>query len=200
MLFRSVSLATGALCEAMLPHLLQLAADAGDAILHAAAVGFELGFTVTPHADAARLPGQVTPEARQPREEMLKLREFNLELAFAGAGALGEDVENERGAVEHLAFEDFLEIAALSGGKFIVENDGIDFFAAAVGGEFVRLAAADEGAGDGRVEFLRAIPDDLSAGAGGQLLQFCEGILEIPGRAGIELKADEENSLRGFAG
>jgi hypothetical protein len=46
---------------------------------------------------------------------MLELREFNLHLALARAGALREDVEDERGAVENFALEDFFEVAALRG-------------------------------------------------------------------------------------
>ena len=96
---------------------LQFAADSGNAILDAAAVGFQLRFTVTAHADAAFLPGQVAPEPGQPREQMLQLRQFDLQLAFAGAGALGEDIENQRGAIEHLALENRFQIAALGGGS-----------------------------------------------------------------------------------
>ena len=67
----------------------QFARDSGDAVLHPAAVGFQLRFAfTTAHADAAFLPRQVAPETRQPRQQMLQLREFDLEFAFPGAGAL----------------------------------------------------------------------------------------------------------------
>ena len=46
---------------------------------------------------------------------MLQLREFHLELAFAGPGALGKDVEDQRRAVEDLAIEQRFEVAALGG-------------------------------------------------------------------------------------
>ena len=85
-----------ALGRALPAHHLQFARDAGDAILHPAAVGFQLRFTFTaPHADAALLPRQVAPEPRQPRQQMLQLRQLDLQLALPCAGALSEDVENE---------------------------------------------------------------------------------------------------------
>ena len=37
---------------------------------------------------------------------MLKLGEFNLEFAFAGAGALTEDIQDERCAIQDFALED----------------------------------------------------------------------------------------------
>ena len=89
---------------------------------------------------------------------MLKLRQFDLQLAFLRAGALREDIEDQRGAVENLAIEDVFQVAALRGGKFVVENDGVHVVPLAIRGEFVRLAAADERGGIGRFQFLRAVP------------------------------------------
>ncbi len=68
-----------------------------------------------PQADAAGLPREVSPEPRQPRQQMLELRQLDLQLAFASAGAPGEDVEDQRRAVEDLAVEDAFEITALRG-------------------------------------------------------------------------------------
>ena len=42
----------------------EFAGDPGDSTLDAAAIGFELGFAVTSHPDAALLAGQVAPEPR----------------------------------------------------------------------------------------------------------------------------------------
>jgi len=44
----------------------------------------------------------VAPLAGESRQEVLVLRELNLEAAFARLGAFGEDVEDKRGAVEDL--------------------------------------------------------------------------------------------------
>src|SRR5207344_121719 len=92
------------------------------------------------HADAARLSRQVTPKARQSRQQMLQLRQLNLQLAFPRAGALREDVEDQRGAVENFGAEDFFQVAALRGGKFIVEDDRVHIQPAAKVRELPGLA------------------------------------------------------------
>ena len=112
-----------ALNPALLPHRFQFARNFRDAILHPAAVGFQLRFAfAAAHADAAFLPRQVAPKPREPRQQMLKLRQLDLQLAFARAGALREDVENQRRAVENFAVENFFEVAALRRRKVVVEN------------------------------------------------------------------------------
>src|SRR6266700_8327412 len=95
------SVALGGPCP---PHHLQVPRNAGDAVLHPAAVGFQLRLAFAPaHPNSALLPGQVAPEPRQARQQMLELRQFDLQLAFSRAGALGENIEDERGAIENLA-------------------------------------------------------------------------------------------------
>jgi len=131
---------------------------------------------------------------------VLKLRQFNLEFAFAGAGALGENIENERSAIEHLALENGFKIPALGGREVVVKDDRVHFVLPAVSGEFIRLAAADEGAGHRNVQFLRSIANDLAASGGSQLFEFGEGILKVPSGACLEFEADKEDSLRCPAG
>ena len=64
---------------ALAAHHFQLLANARDAVLDAAAVGFQLGFAfAAAHADAALLPGQVAPKPVQSRQQMLELRKFDL--------------------------------------------------------------------------------------------------------------------------
>jgi hypothetical protein len=120
------------------------------------------------------LAGQVAPEAGEAREEMLQLGQFDLELAFAGPGSLGENIKDERGAVENLAIEDPFEVAALGGGKFLVEDDGVDVGPAAMLGELIGFAFADEGGGARGGQFLDSVAYDFAAGSGGQLRQFFE--------------------------
>ena len=63
---------------------------------------------------------------------MLQLRQLNLKLAFARPGALREDVENQRRAIEHFALENLFQVAALRGRKFVVKDDRIDILAPAM--------------------------------------------------------------------
>jgi hypothetical protein len=56
---------------------------------------------------------------------MLKLRQFDLQLAFGTGCALGKDVENQTGSVDHTTFEFALKIPFLGRRQFMVENHQI---------------------------------------------------------------------------
>ena len=129
---------------------------------------------------------------------MLELREFDLQFAFFAAGALRENIENERSAIQNFAAENFFEIAALRGRKFVVENDCIDILFATIVGELLRLAAADESRRDRRLQFLRAIADDIRACASGEFVEFIHGIAQFKTGARFEFEADEENPFGAF--
>ena len=59
-----------------------------------------------PPADPATgLPGQRLTPAAQPRQQVLQLGQLDLRLALPAAGVLGEDVEDQRGAVDDLDLE-----------------------------------------------------------------------------------------------
>jgi len=111
---------------------------------------------------------------------MLKLRQFDLQFSFFGPGALSKNVENQRSAVEDLAVENPLQIAALRGRKFVIEDDGIDVLLATKISELVGFARADECPGDWRFQLLCAVADDFSTGGGSQFLEFGERILKLP--------------------
>lgn len=117
---------------------------------------------------------------------MLELRQLDLELAFARAGALGKNIENQRGAIEHLAVKDFFQVAALGGREFVIEDDRIDIGLPAVGGEDIGFAFADERGGAGGGHFLDAIAHDLAAGSCGQLRKLGQGIVGIPALLGFK--------------
>ena len=53
---------------------------------------------------------------------MFKLRQFDLQLAFMVFGALGEDIQNQTGAINHAALETLLQITLLSGRKVVIED------------------------------------------------------------------------------
>ena len=166
-----------ALRRALPAHDLQFSRDARDAVLHPAAVGFQLRFTLAAaHPDAAFLPRQVAPETRQARQQVLQLRQLDLKLALAGARALREDVQNERGAVEHLAVEGLLQVAALGRGKLVVEDDRVYIGAVAVRGKLVRLAFADVGSRARGSHLLNAIPHYLCPGGRGKLRKLLQRI------------------------
>ena len=190
------ALAAGALGFALAADGIEVADDTVDAFLGFAAVGFELGFTfAAAHADAAGLAGKVGPEAGEAGQQVLELGKLDLEFAFAGAGALGKDIKDEGGAVQDLALEGFFEVAGLGGGKFVVEDDGIDVVIAAELGEFGGFAFADVGGGVGVFEFLGGGAGDFTAGGLGEFGELLEGFLNIGVGGGFEFHADEEDAF-----
>ena len=66
------------------------------------------------------------PHPSQAREEILQLREFNLQPAFATACALRENVEDQLCPIENFPREQIFEIATLCRRKLIVKNNGSD--------------------------------------------------------------------------
>jgi hypothetical protein len=194
-----VPLPSFSLRSSLAAHSLEFDPDSINPLLDFAAVGFELGFAfATTHADAAFLSGKVTPESGQAWKQVLELSQFHLELAFPGASTAGKNVEDKGSPIENLAFEDGLERPALGRRQFVIKDDGIDIIGAAKLGEFSGLAGANERAGHGRLEFLRAAPNDLATGSSCQFFEFGHGILNVPGRAILEFGADEKDALGRF--
>src|SRR5690606_5898750 len=108
---------------------LELAAQLGHALADAAPVELDLGLTGAAAADAdtaggpaADLPGQVAAPAAQPRQEVLQLGQLDLRLALAALGVLGEDVEDQRGAVDDLDLDDVFELTQLARGQLAVAD------------------------------------------------------------------------------
>ena len=104
----------------------QALAQLRDALADAPPVDLELRLARAAGADAAAaLRDRCVHCARQARQKVLELRQLDLQLALEGAGALREDVEDERAAVDDLAAERLLEVALLRGRERIVEDDDV---------------------------------------------------------------------------
>ena len=93
-----------------------------------AAVGLKLRFAGALRADGAlarraRLTLQMRPHTDQARQQVLILRELDLKSALFCLRPLGENVENQPAAVEHLHAELFAQNAHLRGREVIVEDD-----------------------------------------------------------------------------
>src|SRR5690606_22251572 len=129
---------------ALAANLLQALLDLADANAQQATVGFQLGFTRATQADTAFLALQVGPAAHQTRAHVFQLSQFDLQLAFMGAGALREDIKNQTGSIEHAAFERTLEVALLAGCQGVVENDQLDLVVLDEIMQLFDLAAADQ--------------------------------------------------------
>ncbi len=126
----------------------QLLFDAGDALRDDAAVGLDLGFTgATQKSKTAALPLEVGPRPHQAAALIGQVREFDLEGAFAGAGALPEYFENEAGTVEHLGVPGPLQVALLHRGERAIHHHQTGVEAFHQTGELLYLAFSDEGRG-----------------------------------------------------
>jgi len=182
--------ALGAVLGALAAHFFQFPPELGDALVDPPAVNLELGFAGAAQADAAGaaaaggaagLAGQVRPLAGEARLAVLVLGQLHLQRALAGAGVLGEDVQDQRGAIHDddvVAVEGFLQLALVAGRKLVVEDEHVEVQRALPGLQLLHLAGADEGLGVGGVEGLRRLADHVQAGGLAQQGQLRERGLE----------------------
>jgi len=109
------SLAALALLAAHTANGFEVELELIDAALDAAAICFKLCFARAAGADAAAKLRHGFAAASEAREHVFELREFDLQLALAGAGVAGEDIEDELRAIEDAAWQRGLEVAQLRG-------------------------------------------------------------------------------------
>lgn len=132
------------------------------------AIDFKLGFPGASRADAASEAGHRDPFPGQTREKVLELSVLDLQLAFARACPLGEDIEDELGSIDNAGVELGFDVAELGGAELVVEDDEIGLAGFDRSGEFFEFAFADEVGPVGHVANLRINIDDLRPGAGGE--------------------------------
>ena len=128
-------------------------------------------------ARAAALSLEVRPEALQARQHVAILSQLDLRLGVGRLCPHGEDVEDERRAVEYLDLQLVLDVAKLLGGEFVVEDDHVGpRFVLAFGVEEVvqLLEFSPSQVRDARrpVGALREAAHGLGARRLGQKLQF----------------------------
>ncbi|MCW0462736.1 hypothetical protein NB717_003804 [Xanthomonas sacchari] len=114
-------------------------------LLQQAAIGFQLGFAGAAQADrTTALALQVGPAAHQPGGHVPQLGQFDLQLAFVAARALGEDVQDQPGAVDHAPLQVFLQVALLAGAERVVDQNQVGTAGVGGGLDLFQLAAADQ--------------------------------------------------------
>ena len=137
--------AAGAVQGARLDHHRQLLADGGDALVDEAPVGLDLRLAgAAEKAETAALALQVGPRANEPALLVGELGQLHLQPALAGAGTLAEDLQDQAGAVEHLAAPGLLKVALLHRAQGVVDDGERRLALADQGGELRHLAGAEQ--------------------------------------------------------
>src|SRR6185369_478398 len=99
-------------------YLFQLAAQAGHAIADHPPVGLDLRLArPAEEPEAAALTFEVGPRANEAPRLVIKVGQFNLEPAFRRRRPFAKDLQDQAGAVDHLALELFLKVALLDRGE-----------------------------------------------------------------------------------
>ena len=172
-------LAALALLFADAAHGFEIELEMVDAALNAAAVGFKLGFAGAAGTDAAAELRHGFAAPGEARKHVFKLRQLHLQLAFAGAGVAGKDVEDQLGAVEHAAGKRGLKIAQLRGRKVVVEEDQVGLDGGGDAGDLFHFAGADQSGRIGPGAALQELGGHLAAGARDKLAKFGERLLGV---------------------
>ncbi len=63
---------------------------------------------------------------RKSRQQIVQLREFDLQLSFTGSSAPGEDVEDKLCAVHNLTLERCFQVALLRGRQIPIKDNSVD--------------------------------------------------------------------------
>ncbi len=162
-------------------HADEPAAQRGDPVAGEAAIGLDLRLARTPGPDAAVDPPgaealEVGPQAAHPGEVVLELRELDLQLALGRVGMVGEDVEDDRGAVDHRHVQFRLEVALLPRRELVVAGDQVRPATLDLALQLGELAAAEVAVGVGLRPHLHELAGDRHAGGPQQFLELDERV------------------------
>ena len=106
---------------------LEVGLELVDAAHDAPAVDLELGLARTRGCRCRRACWlSVLPLPAQPRQAVAELRQLDLHLALLAVRVLGEDVEDQRGAVDRRRPSSFSRLRCCAGRQLVVEDHGVD--------------------------------------------------------------------------
>ena len=157
------------------------------------AVRLELRLAGAARPDAAAEALEVLPHAAHPGEVVLELCQLDLELAFGARRVLGEDVEDELGAVDHAQLELVLETALLARVEVVVDDEGFGVRAGDRLLQLDELPLPHVGARIRRGPALQELPDGLHARGAQKLPHLGELVLFVNA---LGQHGDEEAALR----
>ena len=174
-------------------HPFQFLAESGDAVVDAPPVDLQPGLARAAGADTAGEARQGVVTGGQLGQHVLELGHFDLQLALAGAGPAGEDIEDQLGAVDHPQVGVIGDRADLRRAQFLVEEEQVGAQPQAQEHDLHQLAAAEDEAGVDVLAPLDHLGDHLHPGGTGQLDQLGHGFLGLGARAGGD--ADEDGPV-----
>ena len=176
-------------------HAIELPADLHHFPANGPPVGLELGLARAPRADAAAQALQVLPLAHEAREQIGKLGQLDLELALHGPRPLGEDVQDEGGAIDDLEAERPPEVSLLDGGERIVGDHEVGGLSLGRGLELVDLAFPEIELGRWRRAFLGDAAHHLRPRRLGQAAELVERFLDLEAPLLGQSQRREQRSL-----
>ena len=135
------------------------------------------------------------PLASESRREITQLRDLDLQLAFEGARALRENIENQLASIDDAEVQFLFEVARLRRTQGVIENRecraGLFRAVANLGS----LALPDERVRIGRLEFLADGIGNLGAGGLGQSFEFGERFFGRNFVARSEFDTDQDGAF-----
>ena len=180
-----MALAPPTLRGALLLDLLQPLLGALDRLVDHAAVQLDLLLArAATAADTAHLPLQVGPAPHEARGHVLQARQFHLQLALMAARALGEDLQDQQGAVVDRHLQMAFQIALLGRAQGLVEQHFLGTVHLGEHADFVGLAAAHEQRRIGHLALAGQACNGTQAGRAGQQAQLFQLAIEM-GKAEI---------------
>ena len=137
-------------------YLGKLLLETGDPLLNDSAVGLYLGFAHTAAGTSSSpLSFEVGPHAGQARKHVIVFSQLNLHLGVRGLCPLGEDFQDEAGAVDYYAvLQESLDVTLLHAGEFVVEYAVSYAVGFAVFSDFLDLTTSYIGGAVGPVDLL----------------------------------------------
>ena len=159
-------------------------------------------------ADSTLQPLQVRPLAPQAGQDVFVLGQLHLQPALPRARVLGEDVQDQRRAIQHLHLQLLLKRPLLGWRQLIVEDDGGVVQRALLRGDLLHLAPADVRRRVGPIQPLQGVTHHLRPRRDRQKCQLLQRGLRTPapmiGRpvrpsvAALDLGGHQERALLGL--
>ena len=178
-----VEVATLHLADLALPNAVQLLPELAQPPLDDPPVDLQLLFAGTAGADADRRPAddllQMVPHCSKTRIGVLQLGDFHLKLGGVGRGPVGEDVEDELAAVDHLALRGLLHRPDLARREVVVKDDQRGPGRSDQVGQLARLALAEKRPSAGLVARLDQLADHDGPRGLREFPQLAERIVRI---------------------